>query len=158
MRASIFEIDGVIANGFFRDYFKEKIGSDNIYFNTDVLYNIPINLNISKIIKDKFKNEDCKIIIITDRDIKFDIVTNHWLSKYFPFSIETHFRPCDISKEEFPLFRTGMISSLIDIYKLKEIEIYIGDVRELALVNKQIRNISKKIYLTNNDSITLLEE
>lgn len=157
MRASFFEIDGIIAKDFLKKLYDDNIVPEDNCFNTDILYTASVNSFIADLIKDKHLNNE-KIIIITNRDIKFDIVTNHWLSKNFGFSIETHFRPIYISKNDFPLFKTGMVSLLIDLYKLDEIEIYMHDVNEISLVFDQLKDINKKIFLTHENSITLIEE
>jgi hypothetical protein len=157
MKASFFEIDGIIAKDFLKKLYNDNFVPEDNFFNTDILDAATINPVVVDLIKEKHLNNE-KIIIITNRDIKFDIVTNHWLSRNFKFSIETHFRPIYIDKNDFPLFKTGMVSLLIDMYKFDEIEIYMHDVKEISLVFEQLRNINKKIFLTHDNNITLIEE
>lgn len=158
MKAAFFEIDGIIAKDLLENSIENMYNNvcDGINPEIEMLDKMPINKYIAEVIKNKH-NEGVKIIIVSNRDIKFDIVTNHWLSRNFNFNIETHFKPIFITESDFPLFKTGMVSLLIDIYKLDSVEIYLNDIREISLINSQLSLINKKIYLADNSGITLID-
>lgn len=123
-KAAIFDIDGIISDDSIRKAMEIVTGNDQEYFNPNILDHIPYNQFIVDLIKKK-KSDGYRIIIITKRDKKLDIVTHFWLSRVFDFCYKILFKPDDFNSYSFNLYYIGILQSLIDIYDLDELEVYL---------------------------------
>lgn len=133
----LFDIDGILANDSAKTTFAALTGSNEEYYTPDVLDKLPANKHMVELIT-KRHTDGWRVIIVTNRSRKLDVITKLWLSRYFDFDPEVIFRPDVVEVKDFFVFKIGMIIGLSNMHKFQEMEIYTDDIVFSDMVMTQL--------------------
>jgi hypothetical protein len=155
-RLVVSDIDGTVADDTARD-----VMPPSQYFSSNVVKDLPANVNVLRYLKEYMKRRDTAVYLLTGRGEDLRAATSGWMRKFqFSSDVELLMRPETWSVEFVGMFKLHQILQLLRKYPDLEELVVLEDLLEtLALLRDSLPpKCCTKLFLVQDGVVKLYSE